>query len=194
MLFVIMGKSSSGKDTIYTTLMGDKELCLKKIVTYTTRPAREGECDGNEYYFVDENKMNDMKFAGKIIEQRSYNTMHGVWNYFTADDENIKIDTENYMVIGTLDSYEKLRNYYGCDRVVPFYIEVDDGERLLRALTRERMQKEPKYSEMCRRYLADEEDFSEKRLKDLGIIQRYKNDKIEECIANIKEQIIEFFD
>lgn len=190
MLYVIMGKSSSGKDTIYRKLMEDNELKLNKIITYTTRPARAGEVEGNEYHFVDEAKMNEMDRNGKIIEKRAYDTVYGVWNYFTADDENVKIDRNNYMVIGTLDSYEQLRTYYGEKKVMPIYIEVEDGERLARALEREREQDEPKYSEMCRRYLADEKDFSAKRLEKLGIKSKYFNNDIQQCMSQIKEQIL----
>ncbi len=190
MLYVIMGKSSSGKDTIYRKLMEDNELKLNKIITYTTRPARAGEVEGNEYHFVDEAKMNEMDRNGKIIEKRAYDTVYGVWNYFTADDENVKIDRNNYMVIGTLDSYEQLRAYYGEKKVMPIYIEVEDGERLARALEREREQDEPKYSEMCRRYLADEQDFNAERLEKLGIKRKYFNNDIQQCMSQIKEQIL----
>lgn len=190
MLYVIMGKSSSGKDTIYRKLMEDNELKLNKIITYTTRPARAGEVEGNEYHFVDEAKMNEMDRNGKIIEKRAYDTVYGVWNYFTADDENVKIDRNNYMVIGTLDSYEQLRAYYGEKKIMPIYIEVEDGERLARALEREREQDEPKYSEMCRRYLADEKDFNAERLEKLGIKRKYFNNDIQQCMSQIKEQIL----
>ena len=53
-IFYLMGKSSSGKDTMFKKLIEDKTLGLKTIVGYTTRPMREGECDGVEYFFVDE--------------------------------------------------------------------------------------------------------------------------------------------
>ena len=54
-----------------------------------------------------------------------------------------------------------MQNYFGKENVIPIYIQVDDGVRLERALERERTQKEPKYAELCRRFLADEKDFSE---------------------------------
>ena len=49
-----MGKSSSGKDTIYKKLIQNKNLALKEIIPYTTRPIRVGEQDGVEYHFVTE--------------------------------------------------------------------------------------------------------------------------------------------
>ena len=56
-IFYIMGKSSSGKDSIYRMLEEDQELGLKRLVIYTTRPIRDGEKNGREYFFTDENKL-----------------------------------------------------------------------------------------------------------------------------------------
>jgi len=69
-------------------------------------------------------------------------------------------------------------------------IELDDGERLSRALARERAQQHPRYEEMCRRYLADAEDFSEENLEAAGIKMGYQNDKLEECVQELKNSII----
>ena len=69
------------------------------------------------------------------------------------------------------------------------YIEVDDGLRLARAVERERRQAEPKYSELCRRFLADEEDFSEENLSRAGITRRFENRELDECLAEIEEYI-----
>ena len=102
-----------------------------------------------------------MLLEGKIIEYRSYETVHGKWTYFTGDDEQLDLKHWNYLGIGTLESYKKLKDYFGQDKICPIYIEVEDGERLSRALIREGKQKIPQYAEMCRRFLADCEDFSE---------------------------------
>ena len=72
---------------------------------------------------------------------------------------------------------------------MPIYIEVDDGERLERAVKRERSQQEPKYAELCRRFLADEIDFKEENILAAGIERRYENDCLEHCICEIKEMI-----
>ena len=56
----------------------------------------------------------------------------------------------------------RLREYYGNEVMWPIYIEVEDGERLERALAREKTQEVPKYEEMCRRFLADQNDFPRK--------------------------------
>lgn len=188
-IFYVMGKSSSGKDTIYRKLMLDKELKLNIFVGYTTRPMREGEAQGREYFFVDKTRLDMLKGEGKVIESREYDTIYGIWYYFTADDEQIDLKAHNYILIGTLESYEKVRNYFGNEVVVPIYIYVEDGERLSRALARERAQKEPKYAELCRRFLADEKDFSQEKIERLGIDNYYENVNMEECYNRIKADI-----
>ena len=56
-IFYIMGKSAVGKDRIYSVLRRDKELNLKNLLLYTTRPIRKGERDGVDYYFIDEEQI-----------------------------------------------------------------------------------------------------------------------------------------
>lgn len=184
-IFIVMGKSSTGKDTIYKKLMDSEELSLKTAVMYTTRPIRKSEEDGVEYYFVNEETLIKLQEQNKIIEHRAYQTIHGTWHYFTVNDGQINLETADYLMIGTLETYEQIREYFGQDKVVPLYIEVEDGVRLMRALKREQKQENPKYAEMCRRYLADEEDFTDENLQKLGIVKRYQNYDINTCLSEV---------
>jgi len=187
-IFYLMGKSSSGKDTIYKELLQGFPK-MKRIVLYTTRPRREGECDGVEYFFTDEEKLQQFRKQGQLIEERSYHTQYGVWSYFTADDGQIDLKNGNYLGIGTLESFQKMKCYYGKESVIPVYIEVEDGERLIRAIRREQEQETPKYKELCRRFLADEEDFSEEKIKEAEIQKRFVNDDLDLCVKNIIKYI-----
>lgn len=188
-IFYVMGKSSSGKDTIFNKLVQDQSLQLKTIVGYTTRPMREGEKQGREYFFVSEEELAELEKQGKVIEKRTYQTVYGPWYYFTVDDGSVDFDHDNYILIGTLESYKKVRSYYGNEFVIPIYIDVEDGERLARALAREREQKEPKYAELCRRFLADSKDFSKEVIDALNITKKYENSVLDDCYHNIKEEI-----
>ena len=188
-IFYIMGKSASGKDKIYSILLADQELNLRKMVLYTTRPVREGEENGKQYFFTDDKKLEEFRESGKLIESRSYHTVHGIWTYFTADDGQVKLNEADYLGIGTLESYRQLKEYYGEENVLPIYIQVEDGERLRRALVREQKQEEPKYAEMCRRFLADQEDFSEENIAGAGIGLRFENDDLDICVKNISDYI-----
>lgn len=189
-IFYLMGKSASGKDSVYRELM--KRFPFEKIVMYTTRPMRQGEKNGVQYFFTDEMEYRKFSEAGKVIEARCYQTVHGPWIYYTVDDGMVRREErKNYLVIGTLESYEKMKSYFGGDMLVPIYLEVDDGLRLERALNRERMQRSADYSEMCRRYLADEKDFSEEKLRSAGISRKFSNERMEQCVEEISEYICE---
>ena len=115
-IYYLMGKSSSGKDTLLKEV---KEALpkLRTITPYTTRPKRDGERDGVEYFFVSEDTLSTYERQGRVIEQRAYNTVHGVWRYATIDDGRVDLKSADYLVIGTLESYYRMREYYGRDNV-----------------------------------------------------------------------------
>ncbi len=125
---MMMGKSATGKDTIYRDLMNKSELPLLPVTGYTTRPIRDGEQNGKQYYFVTVQQMKQMEQEGKIIECRCYQTVY-------------------------------------------------------------REQKYPKYAELCRRYLADEQDFADENLDRAGIQKRYQNIEEKDCLLQIIEMI-----
>lgn len=188
-IFCVMGKSATGKDTIFQRLLDAESLNLKRIIPYTTRPIREGEVSGREYHFCTEQDVRRLEAENRIVELREYQTVYGPWKYFTVDDGNIQLEKENYLLIGTLEAYIKMREYFGEDKLVPIYIEVEDGERLLRAIAREKEQDVPKYEEMCRRFLADAKDFSQENLKRAGIGKRFLNLQLNDTIEMVKEYI-----
>lgn len=188
-LYVIIGKSASGKDTLEKKLIGNESLGLKNVVPYTTRPIREGEKDGVDYNFCTIRQFWQMNEKKKIIEYRTYKTVLGEWTYFTADDGQIDLDNYSSLIVGTLESLRNFTRYFGRDKVVPIYIEVEDGERLQRALNREKHERYPKYSELCRRYLADQEDFSEENLLRAGVVHRFENIETNRTAAQIAEFI-----
>lgn len=197
-LYLLMGKSASGKDTLYGRLKRDINLGLKPIIPYTTRPKRKGEQEGQEYYFVSLKEYQDMCREGRVMESRTYHTVHGDWTYFTADDGQFIPDGDTAcLLIGTLDTYIKICDYYRNRRtpdwvehhIIPLYIEVEAGERLQRALLRERSQPKPRYAELCRRFLADEEDFSEEKLEEQGIFKRFIHHDTEQCLKQVKNYI-----
>ena len=184
-IICLMGKSSTGKDTIYKRLLEDNPYSLKRIVPYTTRPIRIGEEEGVEYHFTDETGYLALQAGGKIIEARAYHTYHGIWRYFTVDDGQIT-EEDHYLIIGTLEAYAQMKRYFGREKMIPLLIELDDGVRLQRALDRERSQQNPRYEEMCRRFLADSADFAEGKIREAGIDRRFVNDDLDRCLEEIK--------
>ena len=103
-----------------------------------------------------------------------------------SGDEYIR---EEWKSCELLPAKGMVRDYFGADKVVPIYVEVEDGDRLLRAIAREKKQDIPKYEEMCRRFLADAKDFSEENIQAAGITRRFYNANLLETIAEIKNYI-----
>lgn len=197
MIFYLIGKSSTGKDSILAELMKDETLRLHPIVLYATRPIRDGEVDGREYHFITLSEAEALEKAGKVIEVRAYNTVYGIWKYLTADDGQIRPDRD-YAAVGTIESYMKIRDRFGDANVFPIYIEVETGERLQRALDRERQHENPKYTEMCRRFIADEADFTDEKLAAAGLkdaqgVTKHlvRNEDFAHCVSEIKTMIRE---
>ncbi len=183
-IYCLMGKSASGKDSIYRKLR-DIDPSLNSYVMYTTRPMREGETDGVSYNFIDLQQLRAAEADGRLIESRTYETVYGPWTYATIDDGQLDLRRGDYLVPATIESYEALKSYYGETKVLPIYIELDDGERLYRAVERERKEAQPKYKELCRRFIADSKDFSEDKLCKAGITRRFVNDDLERCVREI---------
>lgn len=195
-LIYIMGKSSTGKDTIKTELfrrLKIENFSIRELILYTTREKRVNELEGVDYYFVKEDEYQSMLNKGEIVESRTYNKVQGMVRYFTVLDKKIMEPCLDYVVsIGTLESYNNIRNYIAENRdinikILPVYLEVENKKRYDRAMKRE--EKEPlesrNYDEVNRRYQADEADFSEEKLRELDINIRFENDNIENTINSI---------
>lgn len=185
-IIYIVGKSSVGKDTIYNILK--EKLDVNPYVLYTTRPIRTGEIDGVNYFYLTQNEMQKyIEEGSKVMEYRTYDTVYGPWTYATIMDQQFESEKDLIME-GTLESYNAIKKYFEKSdkiEVIPIYIEIDDGIRLERALKREREQENPKYEELCRRFLADSKDFSEDKIKESGIIKRFQNIDLNDCVQEI---------
>ena len=185
MIYYLMGKSASGKDTICRALRKARP-DWKLLIPYTTRPMRSGEREGAEYHFVSERELQRLRDAGKILEERSYETEFGIWRYASVDDGRIgRAGGGDYLLIGTLESFRKLRGRFGGGQLFPLYLELPEELRLERARRREEEQEKPSWAEFWRRFSLDEQDFSEEKLREAGIVRRYRNLEWEACVNEI---------
>jgi len=143
-ILALFGKSGSGKSTIQQYLV--EQCAMNSIIACTTRPKREREQNGKDYYFLTENEFNNQK----MLEITKFNN----WFYGTPI-EALKSNTINIGVFN-IQSIEQLLQNNELE-IVPVYIWCPDKDRLLRNLTRETF---PNCIEICRRFLTDEEDFN----------------------------------
>lgn len=148
-ILALMGKSASGKDTIQNCIIENYPTITNKVVSYTTRPPRQGEQKGVDYYFL-----NPEQFLQKVNDQDilEYTTFRG-WYYGTAIDQLDK----NKINVGVFNP-GGVRHLLADPRldVKVIYVQASDKVRLMRSLNREET---PDCKEICRRFATDEADF-----------------------------------
>lgn len=149
-VIAICGKSGAGKDSILREIISQKPE-WKEIVSHTTRPRREYEIEGEDYYFVSDKDFQNMCDNGDMLEYTEFNT----WHYGTARS-SLAPNTINVGVFNP-EGLRHLMAYNGLE-VIPIYIVADDKVRLKRCLDREL---KPDVAEIIRRYGTDEEDFKD---------------------------------
>ena len=186
-IILFMGPSNSGKDTIIRTLVKENKFAFKEMIMSTTRPKRTHEVEGREYYFKTVEEMLDLEKQGKIIEKRKYDTVYGPWYYFTTST-TIDLGNNNYIGSNTLKGLDQFVKFYGMENIISLLIKVDDGIRLQRALDREKMEENPKYQELCRRFLADSIDFSEENISKRPITSIiYNNSSLDNTMEEVEK-------
>lgn len=158
LLIVLCGKICSGRTSILREII--KRNAISPLISHTDRPIRSNEIDGYDYYFLNSYRFNELIFNDSFVEMRTYNTKNGLWRYGLSKDE-INGDYKKGIVILDLKGLEKIEEY--CKdtniKVVSIYIDVDGETRLKRALDRQSPTTEEQRIEICRRYMADHNDF-----------------------------------
>ena len=149
-LIAIYGPSGCGKDTIKRAILKKDKVLFNNIIGATTRPKREKEINGKDYYFMDNEEFAENVLNCNMIEATSFNG----WFYGTLRTSlilnKINIGIFNMEALQTLlEDYEELN-------ILPVWISVNDKERLIRTLNRE---KNPNCTEICRRFIADYNDY-----------------------------------
>ena len=150
-IIALFGKSGAGKDTIQKWVMKNNPKLFNSIVSCTTRPMREGEVNGQDYFFL-----TNEEFAQKVLDLSMLEaTEFRGWYYGTSidqlDPDKINVGVFNIAGIEALLEDNRLD-------IFPVWIYADDKIRLLRALNRE---EKPDCAEICRRFQTDEKDFAE---------------------------------
>jgi guanylate kinase len=148
-IVALFGKSGSGKDTVLKALCKNQST-YNRIISSTTRPPREGEVDGKDYYFLDNIAFAEKILNGSFIEATGFKNWFYGTDISSLDPSRINIGVFNINAIECLKEDSNLEVY-------PILIEAKDSIRLKRILSRE---EDPDCEEICRRFLADKKDFS----------------------------------
>lgn len=145
-----MGKSGSGKDTLAHKLA--EQVGWNNVISCTTRPRREYEVDGKDYFFISNEEFAKKVLDGDLLEATYFNTWHyGTMKSTLRDGINVGVWNP--------EGYDCLRETVKFDpeiKLFAYYLQCDDKTRLLRQLNRE---EHPDVHEIVRRFGTDEEDF-----------------------------------
>lgn len=185
---MFIGKSSSGKDTIYKKVL--RKVDADAIVTHTTRRMRSGEIDGETYHFDTYEQYKEYSDQNMLVGSTKF-TIFEPGNQYDAYYYTVKSDlsvgSKPKIVIGNPRLYSEYVKSLGNDKVYPIRIEIDDGTRMERALAREKQQIKPNYLEMCKRFIKDDSDFSPENLKSYGIdkFPIFVNDDLDACVDRV---------
>lgn len=193
MIYLIIGPGGSGKTTLFKNIT-EKYKYIQPVVLYTTRPMRNEEVDGKDYHFVDKEFLESALADDRILEHRTYSTVHGDWNYFMLKED---LDVyKDYILCTTPDAAIKIAEYYGSTHIKIFYVKVSDNILFKRMLSRTETNVHPDYKELCRRYLADLHDFSFEESEDLQYLDEhfdvhmlYNIDSIEDTLSQFEQLI-----
>lgn len=182
MIYVLFGKSGAGKDAV---LKGLVECGYIPIVSTTSRPIRENERPGIDYYFVTREKFESMIENNELIEYRSYNTLvdniPDIWYYGVAKQEFDP--NKNYVTVLDVTGLASFIDEYGQENITSCYIDVSDKTREERAKLRGSFNK----TEWDRRVIDDNFKFSKRNVDALATyIVENENRSLESLISEIK--------
>lgn len=185
-LIAICGKSGSGKDTVLSSLIEQRQDIFNKVILYTTRPKRPGEINGENYHFIDKETMTYLLMNGELVSSTEYRGwFYGVSPaYFVNDKINI----------GAFSPEQIMQMDETINILASFWIEAKDYTRMTRSLKRggETMD----IREACRRFLADEEDFKvfEKEFWELenGVFKKKISNEGSSQLSKAKKEILTY--
>ncbi len=162
MILLYIGKCASGKDTHLKEKVKEGYI---PIVSYTTRPIRDGEVDRVDYNFVTNEKFQELLSEGKIMEHRSYETCvdnkKDIWYYGSP---RVDLSLGEYVGVVTVSGVWSYIKEYGSENVEVIYLRVDDDIRRNRAENRGSFDE----AEWNRRLIADAKDFSDDKIRELS--------------------------
>lgn len=171
-ILAIMGEAGTGKDTLMQSVLTTNP-SLHEIISCTTRPKREGEKEGVNYYYYTPNKFNNKIIKNEMLEYTIFNNWYYGTSYDSVKEDCINIGVFNPAGVRSILSRSDVD-------VAVVYVRTADKTRLLRQLNRE---KNPNVEEIIRRFKTDIEDFSELDFKYCELT----NETSEDLNKNVRE-------
>lgn len=178
-LYCLIGRSATGKSTIEKKL---RKYGFLPVVSFTTRPMRQGETNGVDYHFMTDEEANRMLENGQVLEYAEYNG----WKYGTLK-QSINLDNGSHLIVVNPHGFKQLQDSLGKENVVGIYIHSPLWNLLKRSLDRQPNATENECKEICRRFLSDFDTFKDiDKLCDIKVI----NIDVDNCVNYILSCIL----
>jgi len=183
-LVIISGPSGVGKSEIAKRLLNCQELNIKQRIGFTTRSPRQGEVEGQEYYFVSKEEFLKRLNNKEISNYFEYNN-----NYYWGSPISLENDllTKNILQIITIESFKKAKKVWG-DKIVSFWLQPSHIDKLLSNL-RKRGDKGDKEEDIEKRLAIAETEMSSANKEEYDHVFTV-NDNLDELAEIIKKEVI----
>ena len=198
MLYCFIGRSGVGKDTVCNMVLGDilaKGRTSTKITHVTTRPKREGEIDGEDYYFISKALYDKLLQNGELASPREYEVANGdIWRYATFKNDILNVVDHSYL---TVASPKQFLDYFSIipGNVIPIILvatKVDILKRMIDRIDSKDYDNQEVIDEVIRRFTSDK-DYKKDYFLDpmLSNVSIYNGD-LYECVDTISKAIMDF--
>ena len=181
-ILILTGKTCSGKNAVSDKLINEHG--FHRVITYTTRPMRNGEVNGDTYHFVNTDDFMQKMKSGFFAEWKAYTTTEGVWYYGTAMEDLEKADDKTVVIL-TPDGYRDIKGKVNC-KVISIYLYANNVTIKKRLMDRG---DDPKEAE--RRVLHDNEDFKGIENEVDRIVYNNESDAIDGVVQKILKYVSE---
>lgn len=179
-VIALFGKSGAGKDTIQKWIVSNIP-DINSIISCTTRPKRDYEEEGKDYFFLTNEEFAEKVLNGSMLEATEFRKWFYGTPIETLSQEKINIGVFNPAGVSCILEDSRLEVY-------PIYVKASDKTRLLRSLNREN---NPDCEEICRRFFTDKDDFQEIKFNYFTFINEEENidfNKLEKIINNFDQK------
>lgn len=160
-----------------------KERGYHKIVTFTTRPVRDGEINGVDYHFISEDEFKEKVKNGFFAEWKSYITEFGIWYYGTSVESLENADDKSVIILTPSGLKEVCENMKTPPTVVYIYSNNPTIKKRL-------ISRGDNKDEAMRRIKQDNEDF--KHIENMADKIFYNN--ISQDINILTDEVIRYLE
>jgi len=171
-MIILVGASASGKTEVAKML--GKLFQMRKVITHTTRPMRDNEKDGVDYYFVSKDEFISLKKMNFFVETTEYND-----NYYGTSRKELEDNKVLIVDPNGLQSFVKLKD----PRIIAFFMNATKETRRIRMIKRG-----DRIEDAIKRIATDDEKFNESAMDACDYVIDSEKQSVKKCALEVYEK------